>query len=400
MLVLTYHQVMPAFLDFLFPFGRQQHAQDFHYASFRHEDRLTEREHCLHIPELGWSGRELRVCYNLTSVEPLKNSQWPWSLRQAAIYHSFDVGTGRANWIIVKGNQLMKKRIMSATKRSDPYELTSFGTTDRAYASTLATHLLICDWAGEHWRWYINFLEDSLQKSTRQTLSISADQPGNSVPDINLTRMLSPTPLLSRATFSTAYSEKTMAGHPMSSTAPNPTLPSEAPYIPSEPRISGSPPEFSFGDLQQVQFIEEKANEAFLVLSANSSVLRMLQQHYLSMMDSGTSLNALKEDCQEDVHRFGKRLAILVTDLSMEQTRLKTLLRLLGDRKDLVGRMHKYVAWRPWLMSTSCLDSCDIRIWKPANYFQEKLSCRRTTWNLSLETCMKSHGRRNRRLCR
>ena len=71
-LVFTYHQVLPSFLDFLFPFGNQQYAQDFHFSGFKYEDRFSDADSGLRIPELGWSGRDFQFCYNLKSKEPSK----------------------------------------------------------------------------------------------------------------------------------------------------------------------------------------------------------------------------------------------------------------------------------------------------------------------------------------
>src|SRR5688572_3951480 len=77
---LTHHQVMPAFLDFIFPFGLQEYLQDFYFSGFREDTRLLSTG--LIIPNLGRSGREIRLCYSLKSVEASNgNTSWPWSIR-------------------------------------------------------------------------------------------------------------------------------------------------------------------------------------------------------------------------------------------------------------------------------------------------------------------------------
>jgi hypothetical protein len=40
--VLTYHQVMPAYLDFILPFGGQERRKDVHCSGFRRETLLTK----------------------------------------------------------------------------------------------------------------------------------------------------------------------------------------------------------------------------------------------------------------------------------------------------------------------------------------------------------------------
>lgn len=96
MTIFSYHQVMPAVLDFLFPFGRQEYAKDFHFSGFRQDTCLAEFERGLQIPELGWSGLGIQLCYGLKSVETsLSQPEWPWSIRQCAIHHSLDLESGR-----------------------------------------------------------------------------------------------------------------------------------------------------------------------------------------------------------------------------------------------------------------------------------------------------------------
>ncbi|OCL05834.1 hypothetical protein AOQ84DRAFT_322351 [Glonium stellatum] len=176
---LTYHQVMPSFLDFVFPFGRQEHQQDSHFSGFRHDNSLNPLDRGLSVRELGRSGREIRLCYNLHSVEKSSVQAYlPWSIRQTAVYHSFDVETGRSLWINVKGNRLLKRRIEEAAKSS---QLGSFKSIGRSFAATLITHMFFCEWAGENWRWYINDLEKELQDATGKTISTPADRRLSSV---------------------------------------------------------------------------------------------------------------------------------------------------------------------------------------------------------------------------
>src|ERR1700731_4228660 len=78
--MLTYYQVMPAYLDFIFPFGLQEYAQDFHFSGFREETHLLLAEKSLQITELGRSGRDMCMCYSLKSVERSEAQDWPWSI--------------------------------------------------------------------------------------------------------------------------------------------------------------------------------------------------------------------------------------------------------------------------------------------------------------------------------
>ncbi|KAF4628548.1 hypothetical protein G7Y89_g9603 [Cudoniella acicularis] len=174
---LTYHQVMPVFLDFVFPFGLQEYPQDFHFSGFREETRLLPGDRGLEIPQLGRSGCEIRLCYSLKSVEASNNNPGsPWSMRQMAVCHSFDLETGKSFWVLVKGNNIIRDRIKDLTGpvSSSESELRSFRTTAGALNSSLATHELLCDWCGEEWRWYLNYLEKQLQETSQRALAVIA----------------------------------------------------------------------------------------------------------------------------------------------------------------------------------------------------------------------------------
>jgi hypothetical protein len=357
MLALTYHQVIPSFLDFLFPFGRQEHAQDFHFSGFRHENRLAEIDRGLCLPDLGRSGLDIRLCYSLRSVETSPaEPHWPWSIRQTAISHSFDIENGQSAWIVIKGNQLIKKRIVSATESSSRSELSSYETRDRAFSSTLATHLLVCNWAGENWRWYISFLEQELQKITRQALAIqvtdssepSLRQGQTSKPELKL-------PVCKHKSFTWPTRKATFQAKDLSSPPPSTSGPlrlQECLDESGEQSEDAKPSEepFSFGVLQRTQFIEERANEALLVLKVNTNVLAEMRQHYASIIDSEDCPTDLSLDCRGDVARFERRVAGIEHDLRMQQARTETLLRLLADRKSLVCSETSRTKWPKLIM--------------------------------------------------
>lgn len=114
----TYHQIMPSFLDLVFTFGAQHHAKDFFFTRFRHDTRLSALEKSIAFPPLGRSGRTLRLCYSLRSVEASPDQEkWPWSIRGTAAHHTFDFETGRTSWLILKGEGgvSIKERIVTET---------------------------------------------------------------------------------------------------------------------------------------------------------------------------------------------------------------------------------------------------------------------------------------------
>ncbi|KAF2183924.1 hypothetical protein K469DRAFT_710295 [Zopfia rhizophila CBS 207.26] len=182
---------MPSFLDFVFPFGEQEYAQDFYFTGFKEECLLGAKHRGLVLSELGRSGSEMRLCFNLRSVEESpRQVGLPWSIRQTAVYHTFDFETGKSVWITVKGSQDIKKRISNLVK---PWNSSTYGSIADAFEASLNVHLLICNWSLENWRWYINDLERDVHSSTQMALSTVVDRPPSPQPTISPTTISPPT---------------------------------------------------------------------------------------------------------------------------------------------------------------------------------------------------------------
>jgi hypothetical protein len=365
-LALTHHQVMPSFLDFVFPFGMQENEDDFYFSGFREETNLISPRTGLIVPELGRSGREIRICYNLKSVEPLKgNLEWPWEICQAAVYHSFDIETGNSFWVFVKGNKLMKRRIESASAKDcrDFPSLRAFESISRAFASALAAQLILCDWCNQEWQWYLNYLEKQSHNATRQSLVILFDKDPRLV--------IHNHPQVAPSTGASIVTRKTPSGRPREQDT---TLPPEPPgqvhgqaplklNAQPDPRPLPPPPpvlppgmhgigpergdrvdddvEFSFGKLQIIQHLEEKASSIPPILEANIDILSELKGHYQSILNFEDCPEKLRSDCRRDFVHFEKRIQNIVSDLHRQCSRTQNLQRLLSERKNLVRhRIH------------------------------------------------------------
>jgi hypothetical protein len=365
----THHQVMPAFLDFIFPFGMQEYPQDFYFSGLREETMLQSPPGGLVVPKLGRSGREIRMCYNLKSVETSpSNKEWPWSIRQTAVYHSYDVETGKSFWVMVKGSERIRNRIQTATAKGStgPTDLKSFGSAGQAFASTLAAHLVLCDWCDEEWRWYLNYLENRLQDATRRALAIIIDkEPSLFEEPINPEVKSSSSPSIFRSltektkrTFSTtsrltksstgldkqkiqapfAFPPPQFPPSPPSAPPPPPTLPPGMPGATPNDKKLADDEAFTFKNLQLVQYFEEKANEVAPVLEANIDILTEMKEHYQSIFKSDDFPDELKVSCKTAIAQFEKRVNGIITDLQRQKSRTMILKTLLSDRKGLVSR--------------------------------------------------------------
>jgi hypothetical protein len=169
---LTYHQVMPGYLHFLSAFGQQSRPHSARFSGFREHTALAMPSPGQAIPDLGRSGRQFQLCYNLksvscTSAPDTVKRQRVWSIRQVALCHQFDIVEGTTLWVLTKGALDLKERIKEMTGRSGRTEDRAFGTPQECFQSSLAVHLLLTHWASEEWRWYIQWLEEVIDEEVR-----------------------------------------------------------------------------------------------------------------------------------------------------------------------------------------------------------------------------------------
>ena len=371
MLCFTHFSVMPEFVDFLFPFGFRSYAQDFYFSGFRQRTQLGEHWRNT-APNARPQDKRYQLCYNLKSVEPSDSDNW--SIRHCAIHHSFDLKEVRTNWIIIKGDQLMKRRIESATSDQGPHEPSDYRSMSGAFKTSLETHLIFCDWSAENWRWYINSLEDKFQRMTRRTFSAPVHVPflpaaatdQFTLKPRTMTQRTDRSKLSMFVRTATNMTEKgsfkpTIKHQPSGpQTYENPDtgisqpLPPdeddndddddepESPLTPNDVKAEDENRDFSFGKLRKVHQVAEKANEATLVLNQNIIVLTQLRTYYRSLSKRKDFPKDLAESCKDAIDDFELRIDGLENDMQMQILRLETLLRLLEDRKTLVKQMMQF----------------------------------------------------------
>ena len=155
-------------------FGAQSDARDLRFSGFRDQIRLKLPFSGHSAPNLGRSGKHFQLCYNLKGVQPKQTSSEnikldEWSIRDAAIHHQFDVEFGTTLWIVTKGSMDLRDRYDELTRPAARSDNESYSDTAACFRSSLATHLLYCQWSTENWRRYLVWLERVVEQEVSVT---------------------------------------------------------------------------------------------------------------------------------------------------------------------------------------------------------------------------------------
>lgn len=167
--IFSYHQVNPAYLDFISVFGlfADKDSRRFSGRALRFTGFRPLNPSCLQLSSLashGRSGRSYALCYNMKRVAK-DPGQKLWSIQQAAFYHQFDVENGDALWIsTLSDHEELKRKVEELThERLGSLEDRSYGNVLESFRSSLGVHLTYSRWSTGGWRWYVESLEDQIE---------------------------------------------------------------------------------------------------------------------------------------------------------------------------------------------------------------------------------------------
>lgn len=343
MTVLTYHQVLPSFLDFIYSFGIKQYAEDTGFNDFRTDIRISNNSRATPLHAIGRSGRDIRLCFSLQSIERTKLKQpLAWSVRRSSVFHSFDLELGTTAWIIVKGNAVLKQR-MEALSRSRAY--TALVATDSTnclaplFKATLLAHVEVVDWACDQWRWYLNELNEEFQSFTRPIYAVptrprwkemnpirpfmrmNTDPPPQQPPS-------PPPPPVGPGHSLAAHPSMNGTSHPMQSLQRVKTQ--------TEPDV---PVIFDFDDIKGVQFIEDKVIEALMVMENNATIISRMRSHYEALTSLTDWPEELREECKADFEKFVSSLNDAEDHMHRQEAKARIMLKTLNNRREIVCAM-------------------------------------------------------------
>ncbi|KAF3015909.1 hypothetical protein E8E14_010687 [Neopestalotiopsis sp. 37M] len=171
--ILSYHQVSPNFFDFLDVYGTHRALKrELRFSGFKAEIYLANPEPGVILPELGRSGRHYQISYNLKTAtlrEDIKQTiKQPgpgcslWYIRQAAVHHQLDVGSGVQLWIFGDPYASLKGHIAEIMSEHRNHK-DKFKSVSASFKSSLEIQLHLARWAMGGWRQYILTLEDAVE---------------------------------------------------------------------------------------------------------------------------------------------------------------------------------------------------------------------------------------------
>ncbi len=333
--------------------------------TFEHEDTLYARDEELNLlPSLGRSGREIRLFFNLRTVEPTSyEAQWKWSVRNVAVYLTFDVLTGRSFWMNIKANDLMKERISNALNMSQrtQFKAKTLESAQGSFAATLETLWIYFDWSDEHWRHCINALDQALQAiivmAKTATVDLYAHVPGDLMKDIKrrvTSRLQSPTSANSvvqtamkrASTLTQPFHKSTWTDLIFKETSPtsnsgNAHQPSSGSESDGEQdqRVLDELSElkdFTFDKMQNLHSIGERINEYLLIVQQTIHVVREVTRYYEETFEASVFPQPFRDHCRPDMALFRRRMKNLERNLTMRRMQLESMARLAQEGKGLV----------------------------------------------------------------
>lgn len=318
-------------------------------------------ERLLDIPKLGRSGRELRVQYLLRSLERDINldATTTYNVRQMAVYHAFDLGSGKALWINIKANGLMEDRIKQASTEFPALGSDAMGNLTGCFMSTLTAHMIHLEWCDEDWRECINDIEakirsvltkaqtariDRRPKGVRRaftqasTLCASRTSTGD-FPE----KMLPVTSRLKKRIWDAIVRPKSYGG----ATDNLSVLPSQSmSQLLRETKTNDKDQidrlmvldTFSFEEVQQLHYFGELLERFRLVLDLNDQTLRDIAETYQGLQDRDEFPSEIKQsnDCKRQLASFIRGIHRIRKNLQVRSTQVKSLMAWLHEGKALV----------------------------------------------------------------
>ncbi len=159
---------MPIYVD-MFSILESAIAKNLSLSSFLHQTSLSTPPMTALLSDLGRSGRQFQLCYNLKTVcrDTSFSTLWPgqeWVVHEAVFYHQFDVEEGTALWIVAHKNPSIREKFGDTKSIDNNTRDRELNILEHGFQRSLSTHLFFCQRSAEGWNSYLKELEDFVLK--------------------------------------------------------------------------------------------------------------------------------------------------------------------------------------------------------------------------------------------
>ncbi|KLU90847.1 hypothetical protein MAPG_09372 [Magnaporthiopsis poae ATCC 64411] len=347
--LLSFHQVMPSFLRLLANWGilpvDPSDPHCYHKAAFHHENVLNHDAARAYRAVAGRSGLQIRHCYSVWGVE---KDGGEWRIRQTTLYHSFDVVTGRAVWINIKANEVMKDRMSHVAKMEPSPEANSPAREKSigALANSLEMHALAAEWCSQGWGGCIQSVEQELRAilDKLKNLPVAEVERSLEVDAGALMQEFEPPRRLSsfyhthpRGHRPLAADGRNLTGISLSTLGPRdqPTTQGTAPAAARASDPFRVIREFNFKGLQRLDCLATKLQQFSHTMQLDRRILSELDAYYTSLRSDRGFPASIKRACGHHLDEFHQRLQACIQAMELEGERAANLLAAAEDGKRL-----------------------------------------------------------------
>jgi hypothetical protein len=288
----------------------------------------------------------------LRSVERAKGADDPWSIRQVAVYHSFDIDNGLSFWITVKGNDLLQRRIMEDSLDLPAHQGAMGSDVGPAFDASLATHLIFFRWCEENWRWYVRDMEDRIRTSLVRAKTIPVEsEPRFTQPppktETGFSASSKGSEMIKPATVTFGSEKRSI----MQSIKRLPRPRSTALELAQDPAVTQEAPSsrlrrvpegilvlnmFNYKELQRLSILSERLEEAALVIQLNITALRDASDYYQRLAHHHDLNSGIQAHIETSVSGFLPKLQQIIRSLETRHSQLVSLRNRLENGKALV----------------------------------------------------------------
>ena len=342
---------MAAFLDLVFTFRPREEVETL--VAFRSEDYLNDSAAAFAHSNLDRSGLRLQHCFNLIAVEFNDKTEktWPWFLRQAANYHSFDVVNGKSLWISMKGNYEVSKRLEKSIPVHPQLQPSALDTTEARLTATLLIHLIIFQWCVENWPNFINFFQRELNLQLEKVRLTPVTREPERIETFAALRRnafngtIGRTPPSRRGTLLKTHSFQSPK---LVKQIFSKILPEKNPPTPLKEETNNNlnldfNQLYNFEELQKLGRLKDSMQQHHLVICQNINVMQEIISRYTALFASADFQKFIDtKRCQSGIDTFFSKTRQLIRDMENNALRLKSLIRILESTETQFHEILQY----------------------------------------------------------